>query len=109
MLQVRSRALWGSATRRAARLRDIDAHSPMFRNRHFNDERRSRLFQEMPMVWGRLPKFAVAWVFCMNFWAGYYIYNKSALNMHLQQESKKAYRRTLPFVQALEDVRFCAV
>ena len=29
--------------------------------------------------------------------------------MHLQEETKRAYRRTLPFVQAMEDVRFCAL
>ena len=29
--------------------------------------------------------------------------------MHLQEETKKAYRRTLPFVQAMEDLRFIAI
>ena len=108
-MRLRSRTLSGTTSRRATRARDFDAHSPMFRNRHFNEEKRSKLFSEMPYVWGRLPKFAIAWVCCMNFWAGYYIYQKHALNMHLQDETRKAYRRTLPFVQAMEDVRYCAV
>ena len=108
-MHVRSRTFGGNTTRRATRQREFDAHSPMFKNRHFNEEKRSKLFQEMPYVWGRLPKFAIAWVCCMNFWAGYYIYQKQSLNMHLQDETRKAYRRTLPFVQAMEDVRFCAV
>ncbi len=81
----------------------------MFRNRHFNEERRSKLFYEMPDIWGRSSKFIIFWVVSMNFWAGYYIYHKSALAMHLQEETKKAYRRTLPFVQAMEDVRYLAV
>ena len=81
----------------------------MFRNRHFNEERRSKLFNESPYIWGRAPKFAIAWIITMNFWAGYYLYTKHTLNQHLQEETRKAYRRTLPFVQAMEDVRYCAV
>ena len=81
----------------------------MFRNRHFSEERRSKLFYEMPDIWGRSSKFIIFLVVSMNFWAGYYIYHKSALAMHLQEETKKAYRRTLPFVQAMEDVRYLAV
>ena len=55
-------------------MRDFDAHSPMFRNRAFNEERRSKLFNESPYIWGRAPKFAIAWVVSLNFWAGYYFY-----------------------------------
>ena len=90
-------------------MRDYDAHSPMFRNRHFNEEKRSKLFDESPYIWGRMPKFAIAWVATLNFWAGYYLYMKHTLNQHLQEETKKAYRRTVPFVQAMEDVRFLAI
>lgn len=96
-------------TKRAARIRDFDAHSPMFRNRHFNEEKRSRMFSDAPFIWGRAPKFLIGWMICMQFWAGYHIYHKHALSLHLQEQTKKAYRRTLPFVQAMEDVRFCAI
>ena len=108
-LRNRSTALKNEAQRRAARIRDFDAHSPMFKNRHFNEEKRSRMFADTPFIWGRLPKFLIAWMLSMQFWAGYYIYHKHALNAHLQEQTRKAYRRTLPFVQAMEDVRFCAV
>ena len=81
----------------------------MFRNRHFSEEKRSKLFYEMPDIWGRSAKFIVFWAASCSFWAGYYLYHKSALAMHLQEETKRAYRRTLPFVQAMEDVRFCAL
>ena len=64
-------------------MRDFDAHSPMFRNRHFNEEKRSKLFNESPYIWGRAPKFAIAWVLTLNFWAGYYLYQKHTLNQHL--------------------------
>ena len=33
-----------SVQRKAARLRDFDAHSPMFKNRHFSEEKRNRMF-----------------------------------------------------------------
>ena len=81
----------------------------MYRNRHFNEERRSKLFHEMPDIWGRSAKFIIFWVISMNFWAGYYLYHKHNLALHLQEETKKAYRRTLPFIQAMEDVRYLAV
>ena len=81
----------------------------MFKNRHFNEEKRSRMFDSTPFIWGRLPKYFVAWMCMMQFWAGYYIYLKNSLNQHLQDQTRKAFRRTLPFVQAMEDVRFCAV
>lgn len=53
--------LKNQALRRASRIRDFDAHSPMFRNRHFNEERRSRLFSDRPFIWGRYPKYLIAW------------------------------------------------
>ena len=81
----------------------------MFKNRHFNEERRSKLFSDKPWIYGRLPKYLLAWVLTMQFWSGYYIYHKHALTQHLQDQTRKAYRRTLPFVQAMEDVRFCAI
>ena len=107
---LRSRHSFQSqVTKRTARLRDYDAHSPMFRNRHFDEKKRSRLFSDRPMIFGRFPKFVIAWAFSMQMWSAYYLYHKHALAMHLQEESRKAYRRTVPFVQAMEDVRFCAV
>lgn len=56
--------------------------SPMFKNRHFNEERRSRLFADRPFIWGRLPKYLIAWAFSMQFWAGYYLYHKHAVTRY---------------------------
>lgn len=81
----------------------------MFRNRHFNEERRSRLFTDRPFIFGRFPKYLIAWCLSMQFWAGYYLYHKHSHNQHLHEKTKKANRRTLPFVQAMEDVRFVAI
>jgi hypothetical protein len=65
-----------SAIKRASRIRDFGEHSPMFRNRHIDEVRRSRLFQDAPFIYGRWPKILLAWVFSMQFWAGYYLYHK---------------------------------
>ena len=81
----------------------------MFKNRNFNEERRSRLFDDKPFIHGRFPKLLLAWMFCMNLWAGYYVYHKHSLTQHLQEKTKKAYRRVIPFVQAMEDVRYVAL
>ena len=81
----------------------------MFKNRHFNEERRSKLFSEMPFMWGRLPKFLVAWIIMMQFNAGYYLWHRHSMVQHLQDETRKAYRRSLPFTQAMEDVRYLAI
>src|SRR6056300_821292 len=109
IMRSRTSMFSSSARTKGSRIRDFDAHSPMFRNRHFNEERRSKLFADTPYIWGRLPKFLIAWCISMQFWAGYYLYQKQSLTIHLQEETKKAYRRVVPFVQALEDVRFCAI
>ncbi len=45
----------------------------------------------------------------MQFWASYYLYMRNSLTAHLQEETRKAYRRTLPFVQAMEDVKYLAI
>lgn len=68
-----------SAKGKASRIRDFDAHSPMFKNRYMNEERRSKLFREVPFIWGRLPKYLIAWCLSMQFWAGYYLYHKHSL------------------------------
>jgi hypothetical protein len=87
-----------AAKRMGGRIRDFDAHSPMFRNRHFNEERRSRIFSDRPFIFGRLPKYLIAWALSMQFWAGYYLYHKHSHSQHLQERTRKANRRTLPFV-----------
>ena len=45
----------------------------------------------------------------MQFWAGYYLYHKHSHSAHLIDKTRKANRRTLPFVQAMEDIRFVAI
>ena len=90
-------------------MNDYDSHSPMFKNRHFNDERRSRLFDERPFIYGRLPKLFLAWMFATNMWVGYYLYHRHSLSTHLQERTRKAFRRTVPFIQAMEDIKYIAL
>lgn len=97
------------ARRNGSRIADFDAHSPMYRTRNFTEESRTRLFYDRPFVWGRLPKYAMAWVLSMTFWSGYYIYHRHSGTAFLQEQTRKISRRTLPFVQAMEDVRFVSV
>ena len=73
--------LTNMSTKKASRvpIKDYEAHSPMFRNRNFFEERRSKLFSDRPFIFGRWPKYLIAWCFCMQFWAGYYLYHKHSL------------------------------
>ena len=98
VLRGSSHKLENTSVKRSMRIRDFDAHSPMFRNRHFHEERRNRLFSDRPFIWGRFPKYIIAWALSMQFWAGYYLYHKHSLSMHLTEKTRKANRRTLPFV-----------
>ena len=67
------------------------------------------MFQDTPFIWGRFPKFIMAWAIAMQFWAGFHVYKKHAISVHLQEKTRKAYRRSLPFVQSMEDIRYCAI
>lgn len=89
-------------------MRDFDSHSPMFKNRHSSDERRTRMFADYPHIWGRFPKLILGWMALMHYWSGYHMYQKHSLSMHLQEETRQKSRTSLPFVQAMEDIRFCA-
>ncbi len=91
------------------RIHDFDAHSPMFKNRHFDQEKRSRLFDDRPFIYGRMPKLLLAWMFASCMWSGFYIYHKHTNAQHLQMRTRKCYRRVVPFVQAVEDIKFVAL
>mmetsp|Transcript_31108 Transcript_31108/g.30563 ORF Transcript_31108/g.30563 Transcript_31108/m.30563 type:complete len:162 (-) Transcript_31108:31-516(-) len=81
----------------------------MYQSRHFKEKRRSRLFDERPWIWGRLPKYLIAWCLSMQFWAGYYFFHRMTNQRALQEKTRKISRRTLPFIQAMEDIRFIAI
>lgn len=68
--------------RKSTRIYDFDPHSPMFRNRNFNEEKRANLFEDRPFIWGRLPKYLLCFMLCFNLWSGYYIHQRHSIVMH---------------------------
>merc|ERR1719313_2436524 len=99
----------GVAKKKSVRIYDYDPHSPMFRNRNYSEEKRANLFDDRPFIYGRLPKYLLCFMFCMNLWSGYYIHHRHALAQHQQDKTKKCFRKVVPFVQAMEDVRYVAL
>ena len=67
------------------------------------------MFDDRPFVYGRLPKLLLAWMFGMQMWAGYYLYHVHSKNQMLQGQTRKNFRKVVPFVQAMEDVKFVAL
>ena len=84
-------------------------HNPNSRSRHFSEEKRSKLFYDRPYIYGRLPKFILLWASCSFFWASYYTMQKVEFQKYSADLTKRCLRKTLPFVQAMEDVRFVAL
>ena len=75
-------SIFKSQAKRAGRtIKDYEEHSPMWKNRHYDEEKRSKLFYDKPFIWGRLPKFIIAWALGMTFWSGYYMFHKHTLTM----------------------------
>ena len=67
------------------------------------------MFYDRPFIHGRLPKFVLLWTLTMSFWAAYYIRIKNQFMQHNADVTKKILRKTVPFVQAMEDIRFNAL
>lgn len=88
---------------------DFHPHSPMYKNRHVDEEARWKLFNDKPFIHGRWPKMIMAWAVSMLFWAGYLIHNKHKMAQLLATQTFWANRRMVPFIQAMEDVRYVAI
>ena len=81
----------------------------MFRNRNFNDERRTKLFSERPFIYGRFPKYILTFMLCFNLWSGYYLHHRQSNSIQNRDKTKRCYRKVVPFVQAMEDVHYVAL
>ena len=104
------RTVGAGRSQKAARFdRGYEAHSPMWQTRNWGESRRAKLFHDRPYILGRLPKFILAFGFSMTFWSAYYLHYKFRHYGFLSAKTRDLNRRTLPFVQAMEDVRFLAV
>ena len=49
-------------SKKQMRIKDYEAHSPMFTNRNSNEARRSKIFNDRPFIYGRYPKFLMAYM-----------------------------------------------
>lgn len=85
------------------------AHSPLQQSRHKIEEMRSKIFFEHPPIPNRIPKFIMLFFIMSTFGCG--IRDKVARRnkKFVREEERKLYRHILPFVQAMEDVRFTAL
>ena len=91
-------------------LRDTEfPHNPNSRLRNMPHEKRTKLFRDRPFIHGRLPKFILLWAFTMTFWSSYYIRAKLGFQEYNSEVTKRALRKTVPFVQAMEDIRYNAI
>ena len=84
-------------------------HNPNSRLRNIMNEKRTKLFYNRPFIHGRLPKFILMWGFGMCFWSSYYIRVKYQWMQHSATVTSKCLKKTVPFVQAMEDIRFNAI
>ncbi len=84
-------------------------HNPNSRIRNMPHERRTKLFRDKPFIHGRFPKFVLAWCISMAFWSTHYLRTKMGLQQYNSEVTKRALRKTVPFVQAMEDIRFNAL
>ena len=72
-MRQRTNVFAHSLQRRLGRAKDFDSHSPMFKNRHSDEARRTRMFADYPHVWGRFPKLTLGFMALMQYWAGYHL------------------------------------
>jgi hypothetical protein len=85
------------------------AHSPLQISRHKLEELRSKIFFEHPPIPNRIPKFFLLFCFVA-------IFSTAVRDKFLRRQKKFAreqerymFRLIVPFVQAMEDVRFTAL
>lgn len=85
------------------------AHSPLQHSRHRVEELRSKIFFDHPPIPNRIPKFILLFFITAVFSTGvrdrYLRRNKK----FTKEQERNIFRLILPFVQAMEDLRFTAI
>lgn len=84
------------------------AHSPLHISRGKIEEHKSRLFYDSPPVPNRLPKYVFLFVILSTMYSGYKIKQRFRQKMYILEKDKEMNEYLLPFVQAMEDIRFTA-
>jgi hypothetical protein len=85
------------------------AHSPLNISRHKVEEMRSKLFFETPPIPNRMPKFFLLFAVVAIFTTGVRDRILRRQKMFVREQERKMFRFILPFLQAMEDVRFTAL
>lgn len=85
------------------------AHSPLNISRGKTEEHKSRLFLDSPQVPNRAPKYAFLFTLVMTTWTVAMDKSRKRQKAFLQEQDRMMFKQILPFVQAMEDLRFTAV
>lgn len=48
-------------------------------------------------------------MFSMNLWSGYYLHHRQSNSIINRDKTKRHFRRVIPFIQAMEDVKYVAL
>jgi len=85
------------------------AHSPLQHSRYKLEELRSKIFFEHPPIPNRIPKFFMIFFIMATFGTGVRDKVRRRNKKFTKEEDRKLFRLIVPFVQAMEDVRFTAL
>lgn len=85
------------------------AHSPLQHSRFKIDEKRSKIFFEHPPIPNRIPKFLILFMIMATFTSGVRDKIRRRNKKFLKEEERRIFRQILPFVQAMENLRFTAL
>jgi hypothetical protein len=85
------------------------AHSPLQHSRFRLEELRSKIFFDHPPIPNRIPKFIMLFFIMATFSTGVRDKVRRRNKKFVKEEEKKLFRLIVPFVQAMEDVRFTAI
>lgn len=85
------------------------AHSPLWLGRGKIEEHKSRLFFEAPPVPYRMSKFILLYVLIAGFFVGFREKKLKIQRQYLSDKEKELNAKIVPFIQAMENLRFTAV
>ena len=85
------------------------AHSPLQHSRHKVEELRSKIFFDHPPIPNRIPKFILLFFITAVFSTGVRDRFLRRNKKFVKEQERNIFRLILPFVQAMEDVRYTAI
>jgi hypothetical protein len=85
------------------------AHSPIQISRHGVEELRPKIFFNHPPIPNRIAKFSILFCLIMTFSTGVRDKIRRRNKRYVREQERKLFRVILPFIQAMEDVRFTAL